>query len=233
MTYTTPSPSTVSAGDTFPASAYNIISNDIQDHESRIKTGIESYTTTQKNALTGVTTGTMIYDSTLNQTQTWTGSTWVTLQDSTKPTPFQSIQRLAFQTRTTNLNINTTLALTGNLFSTSATFTAAGSTAYRIEVYAPIVGSSLTANDSTIVHLTDGSNNSLCRLSVHGSGNGAQNAYSPLFAVYYYTPSAGTVTLNVSATTSSVIGTPAIYAGAGTANVPAPATIAVFGPPLT
>lgn len=36
MTYTTPTPSTVSAGDTFPASAYNIISNNLQDHESRI-----------------------------------------------------------------------------------------------------------------------------------------------------------------------------------------------------
>lgn len=76
MTYTTPTPSTVSAGDTFPASAYNIISNDIQDHESRIKTGIESYTTTQKNALTGVATGTTIYDSTLGLVQMWNGTIW-------------------------------------------------------------------------------------------------------------------------------------------------------------
>ena len=38
MTYTIPTPSTVSAGDTFPASAYNIISNNLQDHEARIVT---------------------------------------------------------------------------------------------------------------------------------------------------------------------------------------------------
>lgn len=36
MTYTVPTPSSVNAGDTFPASAYNIISADLQDHESRI-----------------------------------------------------------------------------------------------------------------------------------------------------------------------------------------------------
>lgn len=77
MPYTTPTPSTVSAGDTFPASAYNIISADLQDHESRIKTGVESYTTAQKNALVGVTAGTTIYDSTLGLLQVWNGSAWV------------------------------------------------------------------------------------------------------------------------------------------------------------
>lgn len=33
-------------------------------------------TTTAKNALTGVTTGTMVYDSTLNRMQVWNGSAW-------------------------------------------------------------------------------------------------------------------------------------------------------------
>jgi len=80
VTYTTPIPSTVSAGDTFPASAYNIISADLQDHESRIKTGVESYTTAQKTALAGVATGTVVYDSTLGVFQSYTGSAWVNLQ---------------------------------------------------------------------------------------------------------------------------------------------------------
>jgi len=77
MTYTTPTPSTVSAGDTFPASAYNIISADLQDHESRIKTGVESYTTAQKTALTGVATGTVVYDSTLARFETYNGTAWI------------------------------------------------------------------------------------------------------------------------------------------------------------
>jgi hypothetical protein len=75
--YTAPTPSTVSPGDTFPATAYNIIAGDIADHESRIKTGVESYTTAQKTALTGVSTGTVIYDSTLATVQVWNGSAWV------------------------------------------------------------------------------------------------------------------------------------------------------------
>jgi len=78
--YLAPTPSTVAPGDTFPATAYNIIAGDIADHESRIKTGVESYTTAQKTALTGVTTGTMIYDSTIGAFQSWTGASWVTIQ---------------------------------------------------------------------------------------------------------------------------------------------------------
>ena len=48
MTYTTPTPSTVSNGDKFQASSYNTISADLQDHESRIAT-IESDLTTTTN----------------------------------------------------------------------------------------------------------------------------------------------------------------------------------------
>lgn len=80
MPYTAPTPSTVAPGDTFPATAYNIIAADIADHETRIKTGVESYTTAQKTALTGVTAGTMIYDSTIGAFQSWTGASWVTIQ---------------------------------------------------------------------------------------------------------------------------------------------------------
>lgn len=36
MPYTAPTPSTVAPGDTFPATAYNIISADLADHESRL-----------------------------------------------------------------------------------------------------------------------------------------------------------------------------------------------------
>lgn len=90
MPYTTPTPSTVSAGDTFPASAYNIISADLQDHESRIKTGVESYTTTQKNALAGVATGTMVYDSTLSQLQVYQGAAigWGTIAPAGMIAPY-------------------------------------------------------------------------------------------------------------------------------------------------
>tara|TARA_R110000868_G_scaffold178123_2_gene417618 strand:- start:250 stop:999 length:750 start_codon:yes stop_codon:yes gene_type:complete len=110
MTYTTPTPSTVSAGDTFPASAYNIISNNLQDHETRIVTntsniatntsniltGVPSYTTTQKNALSGVSTGTMVYDSTLKAVQVWSGTAWVEIADLDNEGGLSTLGRAAY-----------------------------------------------------------------------------------------------------------------------------------------
>lgn len=111
VTYTTPTPSTVSAGQQFPASAYNIISADIQDHESRISTneaniatnttnilkGVQSYTTTQRDALTGVTTGTQIYNSTKGIMEVWNGSAWVILSRASK-VPHVLVTRTTNQT---------------------------------------------------------------------------------------------------------------------------------------
>lgn len=74
-------PSTVVAGQTYGAAAHNVIVNDVIDHESRIKTGIESYTTSARDALTGVATGTMIYNSTEKQVQVYNGSSWIEIND--------------------------------------------------------------------------------------------------------------------------------------------------------
>ena len=74
-------PGTVVAGDVYTASAHNIIVNDVLDHESRIKTGIEPYTTTQRNALTGVATGTTIFNTTEKQIQVYNGSSWIETND--------------------------------------------------------------------------------------------------------------------------------------------------------
>lgn len=99
MTYTVPTPSTVTAGDTFAASSYNILSANDQDHEARIKTGVESYTTSQKNALTGVATGTVIYESTLKVFQFYTGSAWVNNQGT--PPSLTTAQKTALGTPAT------------------------------------------------------------------------------------------------------------------------------------
>ena len=74
-------PGTVVAGDVYTASAHNIIVNDVLSHESRIKTGIEPYTTTERNALTGVATGTTIFNTTEKQIQVYNGSSWIETND--------------------------------------------------------------------------------------------------------------------------------------------------------
>lgn len=70
-------PTIRSVGDAVTAADYNIMANDVIDHETRIKTGVEAYTTTQKNALTGVVAGTTVWDSTLASLQVYNGSAWV------------------------------------------------------------------------------------------------------------------------------------------------------------
>lgn len=110
MPYTAPTPSTVAPGDTYPATAYNIIAGDIADHESRIKTGVESYTTAQKTALTGVSTGTVIYDSILGVFQSYNGSAWVNMQGT--PPSLTTAQKTALGTPTTGTMVyDSTLGL--------------------------------------------------------------------------------------------------------------------------
>ena len=80
MAWTTPG--TAVAGDVLTATRWN---TDVRDNtnnlDARVKTGIESYTTTDRNALTGVATGTMIYNSTEKQVQVYNGSSWIETND--------------------------------------------------------------------------------------------------------------------------------------------------------
>jgi len=112
-------PSLVNTGDSVTSAGQNVIVNDIIDHESRITTnasnittntsnittnasnilkGVQSYTTVQKTALTGVTTGTMVYDSTLGYFQVYNGSAWINLSNSLAPSAGGSISGGGFLT---------------------------------------------------------------------------------------------------------------------------------------
>lgn len=108
VTYTTPTPSTVANGEQFQASSYNIISADIQDHESRLAAiapmGHQVLTTAQKTALIGVATGTMVYDSTIGVLQTWNGSAWVSIVERTSP-PMCSFTSDSSQTYASGANV--------------------------------------------------------------------------------------------------------------------------------
>jgi hypothetical protein len=78
MPYTNPVryPNALEQADPEGALNQYVIDN-IADHEARIKTGIDSYTTSARDALTGVAAGTMIYNSTLGRTQVYFNSAWV------------------------------------------------------------------------------------------------------------------------------------------------------------
>ena len=53
------------------------LNEQIRDNLTAIGPGHQVLTTSQKNALVGVVTGTMVYDSTLGLLQFWNGSAWV------------------------------------------------------------------------------------------------------------------------------------------------------------
>lgn len=83
--------------------------------------GHQVLTTTQKNALTGVTTGTMVYDSGLGLFQYWNGSAWVVAQGSPP----------IFTTETArNTAITTPIEGTHAYITASADVSASGSTVY-------------------------------------------------------------------------------------------------------
>ena len=102
-------PSTVIVGDAVAAAGHNVIVNDIIDHETRIKTGVESYTTVQKTALGTPATGTTVYDSTLGVFQFYNGSVWVNAQGS--PPSLTTVQKTALGTPATGTTVyDSTLA---------------------------------------------------------------------------------------------------------------------------
>jgi hypothetical protein len=84
------------AGDVTGAANANSISSTYPGHTV--------LTTTQKNALTGVTTGTMVYDSTLGLLQAWNGSSWVAPQ-AVQSAPTASAVRTSSTSITSNAAI--------------------------------------------------------------------------------------------------------------------------------
>ena len=64
------------------------------------------------------------------------------------------------------------------------------------------------------------------------SKSGAALNYMTAHGVYYYTPSAGSITINARGLSDT--GTACTFgAGSGAASTPVPSWIAVFGPPTT
>jgi hypothetical protein len=162
-----------------------------------------------------------------------TASFWNTNVRDNTDAIYQSIKRIAYISRTTTYNVNqTALASAADVFSSDLTFTADGTSAYRIEFYCAHVRTGTATSAATYVYLVDGSGNSLGILG-DTQNNGASNSIqAPMFAAYYLTPSAGSVSLNVRAIYAAATGSLEFgVGGSGTNRIPG--YFAVFGPSLT
>ena len=143
---------------------------------------------------------------------------------------YSTVQRLGYQARTTSYTTTSTTAPgPTNIFATSISWTADGTSAYLLEFYAPSVSSSSSTNAFLVTTFTTNAGASICYATQTGFGDGTRAATNPNFARYLYTPSAGTATFNVRAYHGTAAGT--VDAGAG-GNAIAPMYIAVYGPPL-
>jgi hypothetical protein len=149
---------------------------------------------------------------------------------------YNTIRRLGYVTRTTSYTVDqTVIASAANLFSSSITFTADGTSSYLVEIYFPRV--TPPANTATYVEIDLYNVTSSTGLGTVGfvqTNSATPEISTTVFAKYYWTPSAGSVTLNARAVRSAATASGAIYCGTGgTGLAYMPGYLAVFGPDLT
>lgn len=139
-------------------SALSGVAADLGANNDLLTAGHQVVTTTEKNNLTGVVTGTIVYDSSLNVLQMWNGSTWTTIYPvnssgiSTGAVIASKISIPSCQVRlTSNHNAGTiswssALWNTDNMFSLSTPNTVTINTAgvYQIDLYLNGSGSPCT-----------------------------------------------------------------------------------------
>jgi hypothetical protein len=144
------------------------------------------------------------------------------------------IRRLGYVQTTTSYSVtSTTVAGAANLFASSITFTADGTSAYRIEFFCPQVQAGVALNASIQANLVDGSGNDLGRLCDTPLSSASTPPAQSLFnAVYFYTPTAGSKTVNARGVYVGATGGQFICGAGGSGNR-VPMYLAVYGPPLT
>jgi hypothetical protein len=166
--------------------------------------GHQVLTTTQKNALTGVVTGTMVYDSTLNLVQLWNGTIWKTM-------PGQLVGH-----RTTT---STYSSFGGaNIFATNITIVTDGSIRFNICVNGYQIN--LYGSPGTIVDLflADGSGGQIFQLGKFQNPDTSGNdMIVPIACSRFWVPTSGTYSINV-------IG----YKFDGSALIPSETTLSVY-----
>jgi hypothetical protein len=120
------------------------------------------------------------------------------LRDNTNAL-YDSVRRLGYQTRTTDYAVDqTAIGSAANIFSTSITFTADGTSSYLLECMFPAVDS-LAANRQVILHFTDGSSTSLVKAIAGVTGGAGSQVRTAVHARIPWTPTSGSKTVNMRA----------------------------------
>ena len=221
-------PSTVVAGQTYSASAHNVIVNDVIDLDSRLRV------VTSSTRPGSPTEGMFIYETDTQKTLIYNGSSWVEVSDldntgGISDGLYGSIRRLAFQTVTTNTTISaTSVATAPDFFASDLTWTADGTSSYVIEFFSRGVETAISAGAVLNGYIVDGSGTSLGEIIYLGFGDGTRSAAAPLYLKTRYTPAAGSRSINLRFTRG--VGNGLVYANASDPGI---AWMAVYGPDIT
>ena len=141
---------------------------------------------------------------------------------------YAPIQRLGYQARTTSsTSSQTTFAAASDLFASSITFTADGSSAYRIEFFC---GEYTTNAANRYLNLSLSIGGTQTGNVVYGTNLGGLNIGS-IFLQRWIVPTSGSKTVNFRHFHDS--GATGLVAGDGTSNNRPPMFMAVYGPALT
>lgn len=144
---------------------------------------------------------------------------------------YSTVQRLAYQQRTTDYTAQGTEPGTnGNIFASNLTWTADGTSAYRVEFFACQMSTGSTAGSEAFISFVNSAGTSLGRMYNVGVADGTRSASNGVYISWYYTPTAGAAAINARGWRSNSDAT--IRGGASGAGNYVPMFMAVYGPAL-
>jgi hypothetical protein len=133
--------------------------------------------------------------------------------------------RIGYDQITGTVNIASTTEATGTTIISAAAHTFDG-TLVRCEFFCSLIQSGTTAASQTVVSLFEGATQ-ITRLAFIQTPAAAVMGV-PIFASFYFTPTAASHTYTITAFSTNVTGTPAISAGAGGTATNPPAYVAFY-----
>ena len=194
-----------------------------------LKPGVCTSTTRPSNPFEGQ----MIYETDTNKVYVWNGSAWSLI---TSANGGGSNVVLAYQQSTSIYYLTSnTLAGASDIFSSDLTWTADGTSTYWIEFCTPYAYTGYTGSEAySNLFLVNGSGTDLGLFAVTGMNNvAAKRQYGSIYIKAPYTPSAGSVSINIRGIYVNGDNTGGLTAGSGGVGAYLPMWASVQGPYLS